>query len=85
MIKVDGNTSLTELAVLRGKLGVERMLVDYDYTNEKTTVCVVLHAGETRVLGRGDSEPEAVDDAFVRLWHLKHKAFLATLEEPKAA
>jgi len=81
---VTGQTTLAELAILRGKLGVTTIHVMLDHISgrvfgdEATRVKAVLHHVAHRntvepfetTTGLGRTEAEALNDAFTKLTHL---------------
>lgn len=79
MIKINGATTLGELAVLRAKLGVDHVAIAYDYTGHPLqSVRAVVNAGSFRVVGCGSTEAQAIDDALVRMWHRQAAAAAAS-------
>lgn len=76
MTKITGQTTLAELMVARGKLGITRMSFDFS-CNGETLHAVRFTAFGTegvRVVGTGATEIEALDDGLARLWHREAEA-----------
>lgn len=67
--RIHGTTTLGELALRRGQLGVQHISIAYDLGLAQP-VRVVLSTDHCRVVGRGETEAEALDDAFSRLMHI---------------
>lgn len=64
--RITSRTTLGEQTVLRAKYGVDRLTYEYGIGLLKP-VFAILVAGEITARGRGDTEAEALDDAFARL------------------
>lgn len=70
MIRITENTTIAQLALFRAALGVEHIAFDYDYSCQLVRpVRVALFSERIRTIGTGDTEAEAFDDAFSRMWH----------------
>lgn len=93
MIRINGDTTLRDLMLLRAQLGVQRVVVDYDYPgNYEKCVRVVLFGPvidgepeEVRAVGTGETDILAMDDAFGRLWHREVSHLLGLPVAPEAA
>lgn len=68
MLKIKPSTTLAEIAEIRGKLGVEKITLHYDFAMLQP-VLVTVHTATIQTYGRGETEFEALDDAFARLTH----------------
>lgn len=68
LTKITGTTTLGEVALRRGQLGVTHLTITYDLGLEKP-VRALLFTEDFRVVGRGETEADALDDAFYRLTH----------------
>jgi len=63
------STSLGSLAIRRAQLGIERLTFSYDPSSEWPVRVIAMAADGRRCMGTGQTEAQAIDDAFARLVH----------------
>lgn len=97
MEHITGETTLAQLAVLRGKLGVTGIHLVLEHARPTSALHVDPGVPNTRVkaiiqdatdkttIGYGDTEAEALDDAFCRLTHLIGIDIITDKKELRAA
>lgn len=66
--KITDKTSFAELMMIRAKLGIEWISLDFDPRRLHRCIATV-YTNELRVRGTGETEAIALDDAICRLRH----------------
>jgi hypothetical protein len=76
-MKITGNTTVAELAVLRARFGVVGIRLAYSHEALALVVAIVYTEHSTHH-GSGDTEAQALDDAFARLEQVVAERLLET-------
>jgi hypothetical protein len=67
--RVTASTTLQDIEILRGQLGVTQIKADYETFRPVAFVAVMIVSATHTVIGRGETLWESLDDAFCRLAH----------------
>lgn len=81
MEHITGQTTLAELALLRGKFGITAIHLTLEHARPASTFsesvvahtrvkAILQHVADKTVIGYGQTEAEALDEAFARLTNL---------------
>lgn len=82
--RITAHTTLQQLAELRGKFGVTEQKVTYERSRSirpvSSIVVTLVTEDDMFVIGRGEVEWEALDDAYARMIHRIGERLLLTTE-----